>query len=58
MGFYGIYPPVIKHGWKIPQLTEWRFYESMKGTSLISMVHDFQHAMFDDTGGQLIWIKQ
>ena len=38
---------VIKHGCKIPELNG----GFQPGKSPISIVHGFQHAMFDDTGG-------
>ena len=40
---------IIKHGWLENPRSEWRSY--VLGTSLISAVHGFQLATFDETGG-------
>ena len=45
--FFSVYPLVTNHGWLENPLR----MEVLKRASPISMVHGFQPAMFDDTGG-------
>ena len=52
MEFYGIYPPVSAT-WLENHRTQWSFSFAGNITDM-SMVHGFQRAMFDDTGGYKI----